>query len=186
VEISLDGVANDGRAGEVGGFGDDRIFGEAGDDFSGGHGHGRDGADLFDGGAGWDEMNYFSRWQGVVVTLDGLPNDGEPGELDNVAASVEEVFGGGGADYLMASVYGSVLHGSEDNDTLVGSDGNDELDSGAGHNVLKGGQGSDVLWGSGGNDILIGTDGVAGNDRLDGGRGTNWCVFDPLDSVSRC
>lgn len=123
-----------------GGEGDDLLRGGPGGQVSLDGGPGADvlvGSDRFSG----DVAVYGDREQPVTVTLDGIANDGELGEGDNVAGEIEDVQGGS-AD-----------------DLLVGDDGD---------NTLLGGQGADVLRGRGGRDVLIGE---AGSDALTGGTG---------------
>jgi Ca2+-binding RTX toxin-like protein len=141
-----------------GGVGNDRLTGGAGNDLvRGGDGDDEldyrplfvlDGADVFDGGAGYDKVGYFGRTVAVAVSLDGQANDGQAGEGDNIAADVDEVDGGDAAD------------------VLVGSDGPNRLAGRGGDDQVVGGGGDDVLYGDTGND---GLDGGAGNDSLDGG-----------------
>lgn len=126
-----------------------------------------DGAHQVVGGPGHDVVDYAARTAGVTVTLDGVGGDGATGEGDAVGApppwsaspDVEEVRGGAGDD---------VLTGSPWQDALVG------------------GLGADTLRGLAGDDTLRGTDGVGGNDRLDGGDGTDGCTADPLDVLTSC
>jgi Ca2+-binding RTX toxin-like protein len=94
----------------------------------------------------------------VTVTLDGVANDGSPGENDSVAADIESANGGSG------------------NDTLVGN---------AGPNVLVGGKGVDTVRGLGGDDTIDTLDHVAG-DIANGGAGVDYCVSDPGDSQVSC
>ena len=114
--IKLDGLADDGEAGEAdnvhadienitGGLGDDVIHGSAaantlfggpGDDILDGAG----GPDVLSGGIGVDTVDYSLRLVGVSVDLDGIPDDGEPSEGDNVVTDIENIPGGSGADTL--------------------------------------------------------------------------------------
>ena len=57
-------------------------------------------------------MTYVGRTTSVAVTLDGVFNDGEPGEGDNVATDVEDAVGGAGDDTMTGS--------TADNDLLGG------------------------------------------------------------------
>jgi Ca2+-binding RTX toxin-like protein len=167
--VSLDGVANDGAAGEfdnaaadleniTGGSGGDTLTGNGANNVLLGEGgsdvlRGLGGNDLIDGGLGADEMyggsgtdtvTYEARISRVIVRLDLLANDGQQGELD-LARGLENVRGGRG------------------NDLLVGNDV---------RNVLRGSLGDDTLRGAAGNDLLVGED---GNDVGDGGTGTDNC-----------
>src|SRR5204862_7926535 len=87
VNASLDGVANDGAAGEGenvpadvenlrGGSAGDHLAGDAGaHECDGGAG-----TDTFVSGGGNDTVSYASHATGVNVSLDGVANDGRPGD----------------------------------------------------------------------------------------------------------
>src|SRR5581483_1350275 len=156
VTVTLDGFANDGEAGEGddvgaffhdveevdGGAGDDTLTGSAGTNLlQGGAGNdtldGGLGADSLFGGTGIDTATYASRTNRVVVLLDGAPNDGEPGEGDNVRADVENVVGGSGDDSLIGDANANVLGGGA---------GDDVLDGQLGADMLNGGAGADTVW----------------------------------------
>ena len=134
-----DGVDNvNGGAGNdtvVGGAGHDFIFGDEGDDtllgVSGG-------PDEFVGGEGIDTVTYAGSSENLVVALDGLANDGAPGEGDSVPSSIERVVGGDRGDFLFGSSAGQTLEGGPGDDTVVGNDGNDVIDGGPGVNNLVG------------------------------------------------
>src|SRR6185295_14762220 len=79
----------------------------------------------------------------LTVSIDGVANDGDTGEGDNVKTDVETVVGGDGAD---------TLTGSSGNNKLVGGIGNDSLNGAAGDDILDGGVGADVMVGGAGND----------------------------------
>ena len=153
-----------------GGAGGDRLYGGPGDDDVDGQGDNdtlfadatADGSDLLSGGDGVDTVTYIRRTVGVNVSVgNGLSDDGEAGELDNVDATVENVTGGSSDD---------VLVGSASNNTLVGNDGDDQLFGGNGRDILQGGNGADVLFGEAGPDDLFGD---AGADSIDGGGGND-------------
>ena len=78
-----------------GGPGDDSMRGGAGDDFlAGGFGPFLEtDADIEDGGTGIDTVSYLGHNPGAIVTRDGKPNDGSPGEHDNVDSDIENVVG---------------------------------------------------------------------------------------------
>jgi Ca2+-binding RTX toxin-like protein len=142
---------DDGDDDLIGGPGDDIVDGGGGDDKldSEIEGNGGEGADTWIGGPGIDHLPYWNSESGVSVSLDGVANDGMPGEGDNVSSTIE------------------FLYGSEDDDTLIGDD-ND--------NALHGMGGDDVIEGRGGDDLLLGDEAksglsISGNDRLSGGPG---------------
>ena len=98
-----------------------------------------------DGGPGADELlldllgtaTYEERTRPVSVTLDGLPNDGQRGEGDNVivlaqphGATHPSVLGGSGADRLIGSPDRDWLLGGPGDDFLDGREGSDHLDCG--------------------------------------------------------
>lgn len=181
----------------LGGDGDDRMrgdecftelfFGGPGDD----HLRGRGERDIIDGGAGSDTMSggtsgfshanafnphfdtltYEDRVNGVRVRPDGLPNDGEPGEGDDVRGDFELVVGGAGNDLLVG--HGNNLSGRAGNDTLIGSSVRESLRGGSDDDVLRGGPGPDRLFGNEGGDIMLGG---PGRDRLTGGAGSDQLV----------
>ena len=152
VNVSLDGVANDGYAGEndnvesgieniVGDSGPDTLTGDdganglypmSGNDTMNGAGgddemYGSSGADVFNGGAGSDTATYVYTSSPVMVDLDGVADDGPASDNDNVMPDVERLVGGDG------------------NDTLVGGAGDQVLDGGPGGDVMKGGDGNDTV-----------------------------------------
>jgi hypothetical protein len=143
------------------GPGDDRARG-AGDDLMGG-GLRRGGLSV-SGGEGADTISsagradvsalYFGAPAGVRVRFDDRPNDGVPGEDDNVRSGVRTLYGSAHADLLDA---GGVRHAV----TIYGEAGDD---------VVRGGLGRDGLGGDGGDDRLFG---AAGDDALSGGAGRN-------------
>jgi len=120
------------------------------------------GSDTFRGGAGQDIVDYSDRTAPVTVTLDGVANDGEAGEKDNVNSDVDVIVGGAGADTLTGSssandLYGGpgddTLNGGGGNDRLFGQDGRDTLDGGSGNDTLDGGAGADTICGGSGSDV---------------------------------
>lgn len=171
-----------------GGGGDDLLIGDSGNDILNGEA-GNDtfddgdvdlliatgtelkgaGADVFNGGTGFDTVNYSERTNNVTVTtcidaahITGTSslaatatttacanNDGETGENDN-AVNIQHVIGGAG------------------DDTITGSQADDELEGGPGIDTIHGGLGNDALYGDAGDDFLFGD---AGDDNLDGGAG---------------
>jgi Ca2+-binding RTX toxin-like protein len=162
LSVSLDGVADDGHYGAddyapdietvlgndagmflIGGPGPNRLVGGAGDDLLDGGG----GTDVLIGGDGEDVADYSERTGPVSLSLDGVANDGSPGEGENLGSDIEDLRGGSGDDVLSGD---------------------------AGDNVLDGGPGADVMSGGGGLDavdysdrdqnVIVSLDGVAGDD----------------------
>lgn len=170
----------DGNAGNDtlrGGAGADTLLGEAGDDLlEGGDGddalegfgvnssdteNDTSGRDVYLGGGGTDLVDYTSRTDALSIDLDGVGDDGAPGEADTVGADIERIYGGSGDD---------TLTGNAAVNWLYGYGGDDILRGGAGDDILKGGNGADGLFGEDGGDGLEGED---GGDRLDGGLGVD-------------
>jgi Ca2+-binding RTX toxin-like protein len=112
-----------------------------------------DGADRVLGGAGFDVAGYSLRTAPLLLAPDGVANDGEAGEGDDLGAAVERLEGGAGADRLIAA-------GGLDAE-LSGEDGADQLAGGAGADLLSGGDGDDGLSGAGGDDLAAPSDPVA-------------------------
>jgi len=171
---------------------DDLFFGDAGSDVlmplffgpvSGGTdvldgGENRDTADF---GIGGD--NILTR--GVVVTLDGIANDGIPGQgcIVNVLDSVEGVRGTVFDDHITGNEKFNNLFGGAGNDTLIGLGGADTLRGGNGDDELRGNFGPDKLIGGKGNDLLVGDWNLPGLnvDTLDGGDGDDTLIAGPDD-----
>jgi Ca2+-binding RTX toxin-like protein len=155
-----------------GGAGGDSLNGGAGNDVENGNG-GNDeldssdstpnGADTLNGGPGEDEVSYAQRRANVSLTQDGVADDGEAGEGDNVAADVEDIFTGAGNDVISASNADNEIQSLAGNDTIDGGGGSDEILGGNGDDVMNGGSGADFLSGDLGNDVV---GGGAGDDTL--------------------
>jgi Ca2+-binding RTX toxin-like protein len=176
------------------GKGRDRIYGGTGEDFLAQESIDRD---LFDGGPGFDAIDYTPRTQDQYFNLrDRKANDGVRGEHDRLL-SVGSVYAGSGDDMLIA--------GREPNTDvrafpassayfLVGEAGDDVLIGGPLGDLLVGGEGHDVVRGRGGRDFLEITD-VDANyepqpfpDVADGGKDDepdDVAVCDELDTVTR-
>ncbi|HEX8121288.1 MAG TPA: hypothetical protein VF549_08490 [Solirubrobacteraceae bacterium] len=167
----------------TGGDGDDDVFGDEDDDVLSEEGArhpidpevfaiGEDGADDLHGGAGTDDVRYIflyggGGWRGrfrpVSADADGVADDGESGEDDNVMPDVENLYGGGGDDTLTGTAGANLLRGWNGNDTL------------------RGGAGEDTLFGDDGDDDLDERDGV--RDTLRCGAGVDRWFADPIDDV---
>jgi Ca2+-binding RTX toxin-like protein len=138
----------------IGGDGNDAMLGGANNDTL----DGGAGSDSFSGADGLDVADYTARNSPLVITIDNVPNDGDPGgEMDNVNDSVEAVWGGSGNDHITGSSAANRLEGRGGNDSLYGGSGADLLYGGAGDDYLNGGDDGvvDQLWGEAGNDTFV-------------------------------
>jgi hypothetical protein len=124
------------------------------------------GRDTFTPGDGTDSVSYEARTAPVTITLDGVADDGEAGEGDNVGADVEEVAGGAGSDVIIGNALGDRLHGRAGDDTIVGGIGEDRLE------------------GEEGNDTIEARDGRF--DSIDCGPGYDVVYADLEDSTENC
>lgn len=162
-DVLIGGLDNDFL---IGGDGNDVLDGgENNDELEGGAG-----ADTLKGGPGVDTAEYNAdfpaRTTAVSVTLDGLANDGAPGEGDR-DVSVENVNGtrheASGADLLTGNAGANQLFSGTDGAVLAGLGGNDYITSATGshHARLLGGDGGDQLF------LTDGTaEGGAGADNI--------------------
>lgn len=187
IAVTIDDVANDGESGEgdnvqgdveglYGGEADDVLVGDADDNIvvggggndvvDGGGGNdlvtGNTGADTIRGGEGNDFVA-FDEPGPVSLSLDGLANDGLPGEADNVTGDVENLIGTTGTDKIL---------GDDATNTLVGEDGADSIEGRGGFDVFDGG---------GGDDVIDSRDG--GPDALQCGAGDDVAQIDSSDAV---
>jgi Ca2+-binding RTX toxin-like protein len=198
------GDGNDRLTGEgrndhlYGGPGNDRMYGGAGNDWF--HADSTaDGADYMHGGGGVDNAYYHPRTVAINLTLgNGLADDGEPGEGDDIDLNVEDATGGAGDDVLVGSkldndisggpgndeIYGGsgddLLDGHLGNDLVFGEDGDDSVHGWKGDDILTGGPGADEYAGNAGNDTILNADGFA--DRVFCGDDVDDVEEDPLDT----
>jgi hypothetical protein len=152
-----DQLAHDGYGAVAAGEGDDDIRVTNGIfDLIGGPG-----ADRLDAtGATEAYVSYFGHTADVSVRVNGLPDDGAPGEGDNVMGAIISIGGGGGNDHLEAGPVTRSLFGGDGDDVLVGNAERNYLDGGAGADQLLAGDGTDSLWGGAGADVLSGGGGL--------------------------
>jgi Ca2+-binding RTX toxin-like protein len=152
-------LGNGGRDMILGGDGDDVLSGGTKDDTL----DGGEGKDFLVGSAGLrDQLTYESRSNGVNVSLDGAANDGEAGEDDNIAETLEWFRGGSGNDFMRGSGKANLLAGNDGDDTLIGGSGDDTIHGGAGRDSLSGQAGADRLEGQDGE-----IDTVSGGSAVD-------------------
>ena len=167
VPLELDGLGGNDTL--VGGSGNDLLVGGSGNDsLDGGPDLGNDtlrggpGTDTMTGGGGFDTADYSDSPVGVNVTLDGIANDGAPGENDNVGSGIEGVIGSAHDDVLTGGPGNDTLSGGAGHDVLNGLDGNDILDGGTGADTLHGGPGSDTAdYSQRTHSVTVNLDGVA-------------------------
>ncbi len=159
-----------------GGPGNDRINGAAGNDrVLGGEGddtlQGDDvvlGSDVIDGGPGndtiagdWIQQNASI---GLMISLDGVANDGHPGENDNVvnverieltqAATVLAGAAGLNVRIWNSPNGSSKVVGSDQGDNIRTDDLGDEIDGKGGNDVIEAGYGDDRIVGGPGQDTI--------------------------------
>lgn len=157
----------------TGGAGNDEFHAEQ-------NANGQDGRDDFYGGTGQDSVRYIGRSVGVTVSLDGVANDGQAGEQDNVRGSTENVQGTSAGDQILGNDLDNVFIGSSGDDDLRGGAGDDDLYGLAGDDLLIGNAGRDHLSGYDGSDRFLAAGSPDGDDQMFGGRG-----FDTMDYSGR-
>jgi RTX calcium-binding nonapeptide repeat (4 copies) len=95
-----------------------------------------DGADQILGGPGIDLVSYESRTGALRLTEDGVADDGEAGEGDNIASVVEGLLAGAGADTLAGGPGPNALRAGAGDDTVMARQGAlDNVDCGAGNDT---------------------------------------------------
>ena len=163
----------------IGGAGSDVLEGGDGDDKLSGDVCGAPGADVLDGGAGFDSLTDWgdcgpgSDQRPVTVTVNGIADDGRPGESDDVRdldslqlyvpATVIGTDGGETVEiYAAADREPSAIQGRGGADDLRSGSGRETIDGGAGDDRIEGGFNHDVLTGGPGRDVIYG-DSTAGN-----------------------
>jgi Ca2+-binding RTX toxin-like protein len=150
-----------------GGRGHDTLYGQGGDDIL----IGDAGGDDMTGGKGTDTVNYRGRTEAVYVGVGHLPDDGRPGEGDNVHVGIEIVEGGAGDDHMRNMGDAPVtLSGNGGRDTLLGGAGgaDDDLYGGPGRDTLNGVGGVSTFRAQDGErDVLIGGTGLSGLEKDD-------------------
>lgn len=163
----LDG--GDGNDKVDGGDGADTIRGGAGDDTLKSDPMETHSPDVIDGGPGRDAITDWmagdpATAQVPTVTLDGVADDGFPGEGDDVTnMEIVESYGAlrftgtDGDDIATASEVGNraELTGRGGNDKLKGTDRDDVIDGGAGADDITAGYGNDAIVGGPGQDKIV-------------------------------
>jgi Ca2+-binding RTX toxin-like protein len=100
-------------------------------------------ADIFDGGSGFDMVEYAGT--GISFAFVDLRlGTGLVGAQDDFFISIEGLTGTTVEDRLLGNDADNIFYGMEGNDTLSGREGADILSGGAGTDQLDGGAGSDI------------------------------------------
>jgi Ca2+-binding RTX toxin-like protein len=131
IENFIGGSGNDVLTGDagpntlVGNKGNDTLNGLGGDDVL----DPGIGKDTISGGEGGDTVTYASRTASVSLSDDGVANDGQSGENDNIGADVENLIGGKASDKLTGNASDNVFDGGGGtvSDTIVGGGGTDTV-----------------------------------------------------------
>jgi Ca2+-binding RTX toxin-like protein len=100
------------------------------------------GSDIYDGGAGFDTIDYSAVTSAVTVNL-GLSSATGPGR--HTLINIEGVVGSSLSDRITGNFLDNVLEGGAGNDTVDGGWGNDTIIGGAGDDRYDGGGGFDTL-----------------------------------------
>jgi Ca2+-binding RTX toxin-like protein len=159
------------------------------------------GSNVIDGGAGTDTVDYYYATGAVTVSLALATPQATGGSATDTLVSIEKVTGSNYADTLTGSDAANVIDGRLGADTMAGGGGNDDyyVDSVADVVQESGGGGTDRILSSVTYTLpdqverlrLIGTDAIdgtgndlnnyvwagMGNNRLDGGAGTDTVDF---------
>lgn len=132
------------------------------------------GGAIMDGGAQADvfattstsqgTVTYASRAAPVLASTDGVANDGEAGEGDNIDDDVNHVIGGSGNDTITLAGFASGLSPTAGNTGQQGS----FVDGGTGIDAITGSVFNDRLRGEGDNDNIVGG---TGHDAIEPGGG---------------
>jgi Ca2+-binding RTX toxin-like protein len=203
-DILAGGTGNDTLSG---GDGNDQLSGGAGDDYLHNVTGDSNPADLFDGGDGFDVLEFRASSATGPITIDLLDTTGMVTNVEQIffsggfsagGSGVYNVSGGAALDIMQGGSGGDRFEGRGGNDDLRGGGGNDVLLGGDGDDLLIGDQGSDQLYGGDGNDLIHGgsegsyLEGGAGNDGLYGaggadiligGDGDDWLIGGGGDDV---
>lgn len=162
VNVTVAGLANGPRPGDVGTDGNDRIIASAGND-------------VIAALAGDDEVQSGNG--------DDIADGGDGDDMLIMGNGNDTARGGNGNDIINAGNGDDIVDGGPGNDTLRGGNGADRLMGGAGADDVQGGNGDDQLLGGEGDDMLSGGNGAdileggAGADTLTGGNGPDTFVF---------
>jgi Ca2+-binding RTX toxin-like protein len=206
VNVTLDGIGNDGEAGEndfvasdveniTGGSKDDTLTGnENGNKLVGGSGNdtlnGKSTGsfpDQLEGGPGNDTLDG-GPVGSILDVLDGGADTDTVTYASRTAGVTIGLDGTKGEDTI---VNVENAKGGSGNDTILGTDGPNAIFGNDGDDGIGGNGGADYLYGGANNDTIYGGDGKdtisgnTGNDTMDGGPGADWFSgWDGIDQVT--
>jgi Ca2+-binding RTX toxin-like protein len=184
--VILGGIGNDklqGGAGQdvvqgedgtdtvLGGGGDDTLIGGPGEDVLDPGPGGNADRDVLEGDEGMDAVSYGARTVPITTSKDGVANDGQANEGDNVGSDVERVTGGVANDSIGGGPDADILDGGPGADVVSGDAGDDIIQGGMGPDHLSGGPGADQLLGGQDRDAVAYTSAADVTVRLDTGLG---------------
>lgn len=108
---------------------------------------GSGGMDVFDGGPGYDILDYSTQDLSIRVALpDALYTVVHAGGLPkDLVRGIEGVIGGTRSDYITGNAQDNVLLGGAGDDALYGMAGHDLIIGGIGHDLIDGGEGYDAV-----------------------------------------
>ena len=111
--------------------------------------------DVFDGGQGFDTVDYSLSNAAILIDLAKNVHVGGYASGDSLI-SIERVIGSDHGDRIYGDDADNTLEGRNGEDYLHGADGDDMLLGGADDDVIIGGSGADTLYGGADDDVLHG------------------------------
>lgn len=144
-----------------------------------------DGSDSYVGNAGRDRVSYLTRVTSIHVSIDGVPDDGQTGEGDNVRLSVEDITGSQAGDTIIGSDVDNTLDGGNGKDDLRGAVGNDTIRGGNDNDLMIGNAGADFMFGNTGDDTALAAAVEDGADFFEGETGIDTASYVGRSSAVR-
>jgi hypothetical protein len=126
----------DGADNVAGGSGDDTEIGGPGDDLLDPGPGGSGDRDMIEGDQGTDAVSYGARTAPIATSKDGVANDGQANEGDNIGSDVERITGGAANDTVGGGAGADILEGGPGDDTISGGPGADTIDGGPGRDAV--------------------------------------------------
>jgi Ca2+-binding RTX toxin-like protein len=141
------------------------------------------GVNVFDGGAGVDQVNWFFDpvVSGLTLSL-SVTSPQLVGTGSYQFISIENLGGSAGIDTLTGDLGNNTLWGYGGDDILYGVSGDDTLFGWGGNDRLFGGDGNDQLFGNEGDDELVG--GLGYDTAVFAGNASTYTVVTEFDAVT--